>query len=82
MIVVYNDMVKELVEHIVQKLVDKPEAVQIEQRIDGNKEMLDIRVDASDRGKVIGKQGQTIKAIRALIHILAPQDKKIVVDIV
>lgn len=74
-------MIKELVEHIVKQLVDKPELVQIEVRADGGKETLEITVDVSDRGKVIGRQGQTIKAIRALVSVLAPQDKKITVDI-
>lgn len=74
-------MIKELVEHIVKQLVDKPELVQIDVRVDGGKETLEITVDVSDRGKVIGRQGQTIKAIRALVSVLAPQDKKISVDI-
>lgn len=74
-------MIKELVEHIVQQLVDKPELVRIEVRADDAKETLEIMVDVSDRGKVIGRQGQTIKAIRALVSVLAPQDKKITVDI-
>lgn len=74
-------MIKELVEHIVKQLVDKPELVQIEVRADSGKEALEITVDVSDRGKVIGRQGQTIKAIRALVNVLAPQDKKITVDI-
>lgn len=74
-------MIKALVEHIVQQLVDKPELVRIEVRADEGKETLEIMVDVSDRGKVIGRQGQTIKAIRALVGALAPQDKKITVDI-
>lgn len=75
-------MIKELVEHIVKQLVDKPDQVRVEMRDEAGKEALEITVDVSDRGKVIGRQGQTIKAIRALVSVIAPQDKKITVDIV
>ncbi len=74
-------MIKELVEYIVKQLVDNPEAVAVVVRQEDAKEAIEITVDVSDRGKVIGRQGQTIKAIRALVSVLAPQDKKITVDI-
>jgi predicted RNA-binding protein YlqC (UPF0109 family) len=42
----------------------------------------EIAVDPSDRGKVIGKEGQTIKALRSFFGIIFEQGKKIIVDIV
>lgn len=74
-------MIKELVEHIVKQLVDKPDLVRINVQNQDGKETFEINVDISDRGKVIGRQGQTIKAIRALVAAVTPQDKKITVDI-
>jgi uncharacterized protein len=74
-------MIKELVEHIVKQLVDKPDLVRINVQAEDGKETFEINVDISDRGKVIGRQGQTIKAIRALVAAVTPQDKKITVDI-
>lgn len=74
-------MIKELVEHIVKQLVDKPDLVRINVQMEDGKETFEINVDISDRGKVIGRQGQTIKAIRALVAAVTPQDKKITVDI-
>lgn len=74
-------MIKELVEHIVKNLVEKPDLVRINVIEQDGKETFEINVDGADRGKVIGRQGQTIKAIRVLVAAIAPQDKKITVDI-
>lgn len=74
-------MIKELVEHIVKQLVDKPDLVSVHVKSEEGKETFEITVDVSDRGKVIGRQGQTIKAIRALVGAIAPQDKRVMVDI-
>ena len=44
--------------------------------------MLELKVAASDMGKVIGKQGRIAKAIRSVIKAAASkEDKKIIVDI-
>jgi len=74
-------MIKELVEHIVTQLVDNADQVRVTVHEQEGRETFEISVDLSDRGKVIGRQGQTIKAIRALVSAVAPQDKKITVDI-
>ena len=58
---------KALVEDIAKSLVDKPEAVSVKQ-IDGERTMVfELRVDKSDIGKVIGKQGNTARAIRTIL---------------
>ncbi|HXW86258.1 MAG TPA: KH domain-containing protein [Candidatus Bathyarchaeia archaeon] len=75
-------MVKELVEYIVKTLVDKPELVAISFAKRGNAQVLEISVDPSDRGKVIGREGQTIKALRSLVYVATTPDKKITVDLV
>ena len=62
---------KELALFVVQKLVDKPEAVSVEASQDGDVQVLRLVVDEADKGKVIGKQGKVIKAIRAVVGAAA-----------
>ncbi len=58
---------KEFIEYVVKALVDHPEEVTVTQ-VDGEKTVIfELRCNASDIGKVIGKQGRTIKAIRTLL---------------
>ena len=57
---------KEFIEYLVKALVDNPDEVNVTQ-IDGEKTVIfELRCNQSDIGKVIGKQGRTIKAIRTL----------------
>jgi len=58
---------KELIEYVAKSLVDQPEKVVLEQRMEGNLTVLELRVSKEDYGKIIGKQGRTIKALRTLI---------------
>jgi predicted RNA-binding protein YlqC (UPF0109 family) len=64
-------MMKDLTLFIVKRLADKPEAVSIEEEQDGDTTVLNLVVDETDKGKVIGKQGKVIKAIRALVSVAA-----------
>ncbi len=74
---------KELVSTIAKALVDKPEAVMVNERQDGDNIILELSVDSNDMGKVIGKQGRIAKAIRAVVTAAAYKcDKKVIVDIV
>lgn len=75
-------MIRRLVEEIVKSIVDNPERVEITetQQADGSR-MISIKISDTDLGKVIGRNGQTIKAIRAMAHALNPYDKEIMVDI-
>jgi predicted RNA-binding protein YlqC (UPF0109 family) len=62
---------KELIEYVAKSLVDKPEKVVLEQRMEGNLTVLELRVSKEDYGKIIGKQGRTIKALRTLVSASA-----------
>jgi predicted RNA-binding protein YlqC (UPF0109 family) len=62
---------KELALFVVKNLVDKPEAVSVTESQDGDALVLKLVVDESDKGKVIGKQGKVIKAIRAVVGAAA-----------
>ena len=62
---------KELVEVIVKALVDSPDNVEINERVDKKTTILEVRVADSDMGKVIGKQGRIAKAIRTVVRAAA-----------
>ena len=57
---------KEVVEYLARALVDEPDAVQVTQ-VDGERStILQLKVAPDDMGKVIGKRGRTVKAIRSV----------------
>ena len=59
-----NADVRMLIEHIAKSLVDAPEQVFVEQ-LDGD--VIELEVAESDMGKVIGRQGRTVRAMRAVL---------------
>ena len=64
---------QELVSYIVCALVDHPDQVVIHQGEDS----LALQVAESDLGKIIGRQGRTIKAMRVLVNAIAGKQGKI-----
>jgi len=58
---------KELVEEIAKSLVDIPDEVTVREVAGEQATLLELRVAASDLGKVIGKQGRTARSIRTLL---------------
>lgn len=62
---------KDLLNFIVTNLVTKPESVQIDEQSDNGNVNLNLTVDPSDMGIIIGKSGQTIRAIRKLLTVRA-----------
>ena len=72
----------ELVLFIARSLVDQPDAVKVEMREDDDAFVIELSVDPSDVGKVIGKQGRIAKAIRTIVKAASVDaQKKYVVDI-
>jgi predicted RNA-binding protein YlqC (UPF0109 family) len=59
---------KDLIIKIVKSLVDNPEQVQITEVEGSQTIILELRVDKSDMGRIIGKQGRTANAIRAILN--------------
>jgi predicted RNA-binding protein YlqC (UPF0109 family) len=68
-------MIKELVTFVVQQLVSRPEEVTVNLTEKDDVNLLEIKVSPEDRGRVIGKEGHTIKSLRALIDVAAPYGK-------
>lgn len=62
---------KDLLNFIVTNLVTKPEAVVIDEQREEGIVNLNLTVDSSDMGLIIGKSGQTIRAIRKLLTVRA-----------
>jgi predicted RNA-binding protein YlqC (UPF0109 family) len=59
----------ELVAYLAQRLVDDPAAVRVEEAEDENGVVvLRLHVAADDRGKVIGRQGRIVRALRTLVR--------------
>ncbi|MFZ2322059.1 MAG: KH domain-containing protein [Ignavibacteriaceae bacterium] len=68
---------KEFIEYIVKQLVDIPESVSIESTtIDENTLNFTVKVDDKDVGKVIGKHGNTINALRTLLIAVGAKGRK------
>ncbi|MBI5274620.1 MAG: KH domain-containing protein [Chlamydiales bacterium] len=65
---------KEFVEYIVKNLVDNPDKVKINE-IGGSQSLIvELSVEKSDIGKIIGKKGKTINAIRTLLMSVASRN--------
>jgi predicted RNA-binding protein YlqC (UPF0109 family) len=69
-------IMRELVEAIAKALVDNPDHVEV-RAVEGQQvTVLELRVDPSDLGKVIGKQGRTAKSIRTILGAAGMKLKK------
>jgi predicted RNA-binding protein YlqC (UPF0109 family) len=62
---------KGFVEYVVKALVERPDEVGVTQREAPGGALLEINCDRCDMGKVIGRGGRTIKAMRALLDAAA-----------
>jgi len=61
---------KDFLEYVVKALVDHPEDVKIDRKIDERGVLLTLRVNPMDMGQVVGRKGATAKAIRSLLRIV------------
>ncbi len=74
---------KELVEFITKSIVDDPSQVHVSEIEGGASVILELRVGPEDMGRVIGRGGRTINAMRSLVRVLAAkQGKRVTVEIV
>jgi predicted RNA-binding protein YlqC (UPF0109 family) len=74
---------KEAVEKIISVLVDDKESIEISEETTDRATIVKLRVAESDMGRLIGREGRTIKAIRSLLFAAGQkQGKRFVLDIV
>jgi len=57
-------------EFLVKAIVDHPEDVQVDRRVDEMGVLLSLKVNSQDMGQVVGRQGSTAKAVRTLLRIV------------
>ena len=66
---------QEFVEYIVKALVDHPEDVKTERVVDEMGVLITLHLNPEDMGQVIGRMGQTAKAIRTLLRVVGAKRK-------
>jgi predicted RNA-binding protein YlqC (UPF0109 family) len=67
---------KMLIEFLTKALVDKPDEVEVREVVGEKTTVYELRVGEGDLGKVIGKHGRTIRAIRTLLSAAATKENK------
>ena len=74
---------KELIMVIARALVDYPNEVTIEEIDSGATVILELRVSQTDLGKIIGRKGRTVGAIRLILNAVATKrEKRVVLEII
>ncbi len=78
------ELMRDAVELIVRSLVHDGEAVDVrEHSRDSKTTVIEVRVAEADMGKLIGRQGRTVKAIRSLLHAAGvKQNRRFVLDVI
>ncbi len=72
---------KDLLERLAKSLVDRPEEVRVREVESQTASILELRVGDGEIGKIIGKHGRTIQAIRTVLSgVAAKEGKRIVLE--
>ncbi len=71
-----SNYMKEAVEKIIKALADQPDAVEISETSSEKTTVIEVRVAEGDMGRLIGRQGRTIKAIRSLLFFAGQKQNK------
>jgi uncharacterized protein len=73
---------KRLVETIVRRLAEDPAAARITEGFEGKTLVYDIDVPEADRGRLIGREGRTVRALRAFVSAAAAaQGKRVLIRV-
>ncbi len=74
---------RETIELVVKALVDDADAVEVREIEREGAMRIEVRVAQTDMGKVIGKQGRTVRALRSLVYAVGlKQHRRFVLDVV
>lgn len=74
---------RETVEMIVKALVDDADAVDVREVERKDALLIEVRVAETDMGKIIGRQGRTVRALRSLLHAASvKQNRRYILEIV
>ncbi len=74
--------IKDMVEYIAKSLADQPTAVEVAESVGDSVIMIEMNVASEDMGRLIGRKGRTINAIRTLARLLgAKMEKKVSVEL-
>lgn len=65
---------RDVVEVVAKALVDHPDAVQVDERVERGGVRIELTTRSGDLGKLIGRRGRTASAVRALAEIAAERD--------
>jgi len=66
---------QQFVEMIVKEIVDNPDKVKTERKVDEMGVLIELTVAPDDMGKIIGKEGKTAKSIRTLLRVLGARER-------
>ena len=67
---------KDAVEKIVKSLVGEPDAVEVSEFVDSKASVIEVRVADGDMGRLIGREGRTVKAIRSILFFAGQKHGK------
>ncbi|TNE96731.1 MAG: KH domain-containing protein [Deltaproteobacteria bacterium] len=67
---------KDLIHYVSKSLVDMPDLVEVNEIVGEQTTVIELKVDKTDLGKVIGKQGRTARALRTILNAASTKLKK------
>jgi len=67
---------RELIEYVSRRLVDLPDGVNVSEIVGEQTTVIELKVDKTDLGKVIGKQGRTARALRTILNAASTKLRK------
>lgn len=74
---------REAIERIISALVGEPDAVEVTENADGKNVRIEVRVAPGDMGRIIGREGRTVKAIRSILFVAGQkQGRRFQLDLV
>jgi uncharacterized protein len=73
---------KRLIETVVRRLADNPDAARVSESYEGKTAVYEVDVPEADRGRLIGREGRTIRALRAFVSAAATaRGKRVVIRV-